>query len=106
VRDGEARVSCNADGRVILVRLYRTIRTTERRGSGASGNVVSSSVTPLGCRPASLMRQRAAWRTSAVCRQAVETATGAPVTDEVASRRVRHRVAGCAACGASDAALS
>jgi len=41
-----------------------------------------------------------------VCRQAVETATGTPVTDEAASRPVRHRVAGCEACRASDAALS
>jgi len=41
-----------------------------------------------------------------VCRQAVETSTGTPVTDEAASRRVRHRVAGCEACGASDAAPS
>ena len=41
-----------------------------------------------------------------MCRQAVETATGTPVTDEAASRRVRHRVAACEACGASDAALS
>ena len=36
-----------------------------------------------------------------MCRQAVETATGTPVTDEAASRRVP-----CEACGASDAALS
>jgi AraC-like DNA-binding protein len=36
-----------------------------------------------------------------MCRQAVETATGSPVTDEAASRRVP-----CEACGASDAALS
>lgn len=41
-----------------------------------------------------------------MCRQDVETATGTPVTDEIASRRVRHRVAGCEACGAPDAALS
>ena len=41
-----------------------------------------------------------------MCRQAVESATGTPVTDEVASRRVRPRVAGCEACRASDAALS
>jgi methylphosphotriester-DNA--protein-cysteine methyltransferase len=27
-----------------------------------------------------------------MCRQAVEPATGTPVTDEAASRRVRHRV--------------
>jgi AraC-like DNA-binding protein len=36
-----------------------------------------------------------------MCRQAVETATGTPVTDEDASRRVP-----CEACGASGAALS
>jgi AraC family transcriptional regulator len=41
-----------------------------------------------------------------VCRQAVETATVTPVTDEAASRRVRHRVAGGEAGGASAAALS
>jgi AraC-like DNA-binding protein len=41
-----------------------------------------------------------------VCRQAVETTTGTPVTDEVASGRVRHRVGGCESCGASDAASS
>jgi AraC-like DNA-binding protein len=41
-----------------------------------------------------------------VCRQAVETATGTPVTDEVASRRVRHPFAGGEAGGESDAALS
>ena len=41
-----------------------------------------------------------------MCRQAVETVTGASVTDEAASRRVRHRVAGGEAGGASDAALS
>ncbi len=41
-----------------------------------------------------------------MCRQAVETATGTPAADEGAARRVRHRVAGCEACGASDAALS
>jgi hypothetical protein len=34
-------VSCDAGGRVILYDLYRTIRTTERGGSGASGNVGS-----------------------------------------------------------------
>ena len=39
-------------------------------------------------------------------RQAVETATGTPVTDEGASRRVRHRATACEACKASDAALS
>ena len=39
--DGEAYVSFDADGRVIRYDLYRTIRTTERRGSGASGNVAS-----------------------------------------------------------------
>jgi len=36
-----------------------------------------------------------------MCRQAVETAAGSPVTDEAASRQVP-----CEACGASDAALS
>jgi len=36
----------------------------------------------------------------------VETATGTPVTDEIASRRVRRRVGGCESCGASDTALS
>ncbi len=41
-----------------------------------------------------------------MCRQAVETATETHVTDEAASRPVRHRVAGCEACRASDAALS
>jgi len=35
-----------------------------------------------------------------VCRQAVETATGTLGTDAGASRRVRHRAAGCAPCGA------
>jgi len=35
-----------------------------------------------------------------------ETATGTPVTDEIASRRVRHRVGGGESCGATDAALS
>ena len=39
--DGKARVSFDADGRAILYDLYRTIRTTERRGSCASGNVAS-----------------------------------------------------------------
>lgn len=39
--DGEASVSFDADGRVTLYDPYRTIRTTERRGSGASDNVVS-----------------------------------------------------------------
>jgi len=43
--DGEARVSFDADGRVPLYDLYRTLRTTERRGSGASGNVVSLRVS-------------------------------------------------------------
>src|SRR5207302_3689187 len=38
---GEARVSFDAAERVVLYDLYRTIRTTEGRGSGASGNVVS-----------------------------------------------------------------
>jgi len=33
-------VSKDADGRVTLHDLYRTIRATERRGSGTSGNVV------------------------------------------------------------------
>ncbi len=32
--DGEARVSFDADERVILDDPYRTIRPTERRGSG------------------------------------------------------------------------
>ena len=41
-----------------------------------------------------------------MCGQAVEPATGTPVTDEVTSRHVRHRVAACEACEASDAALS
>ncbi|PYM35172.1 MAG: hypothetical protein DME17_13530 [Candidatus Rokuibacteriota bacterium] len=41
-----------------------------------------------------------------MCRQAVEAATGTPVTDEVASRRVRLRVGGDELCGASDAAPS
>src|SRR5439155_21819861 len=36
--DGEARVSFAADGRVTLYALYRTIRTTERRGSDSSDN--------------------------------------------------------------------
>jgi transcriptional regulator GlxA family with amidase domain len=36
----------------------------------------------------------------------VETATGTPVTDEIASRRVCHRVGGCESCGTPDAALS
>ena len=35
-----------------------------------------------------------------------ETATRTPVTDEIASRRVRHRVGGGESCGATDAALS
>ena len=38
-------------------------------------------------------------------RQAVETATVTPVTEEAASRRVGHRVGGCEEPGASDAAL-
>ena len=35
-----------------------------------------------------------------------ETGTGTPVTVEIASRRVRHRVGGGESCGATDAALS
>src|SRR2546425_817525 len=35
-----------------------------------------------------------------------ETGTGTPVTDEIASRRIRHRVGGGESCGATDAALS
>ncbi len=41
-----------------------------------------------------------------MCRQAVKAATETPVTDDVASRRVRRRVRGCEAYKASDAALS
>jgi len=41
VPDGEAGVSFDADGRVILYGLYRTIRSTERCGSGTSANVAS-----------------------------------------------------------------
>jgi AraC-like DNA-binding protein len=39
-----------------------------------------------------------------VCRQAVETATGTPATDEGASHQVRHPAAGCEACGADESA--
>jgi hypothetical protein len=41
VPDGEAHVSFDADGRVILYDLYQSIRVIERRGSGASGKVAS-----------------------------------------------------------------
>jgi hypothetical protein len=41
IPNGEACVSFDADGRVILYDLYRTIRPTERCGSSTSANVVS-----------------------------------------------------------------
>jgi len=41
-----------------------------------------------------------------VCRQAVETATGTLETDEAASRRVRHRAAGCEPCEAVECVSS